>query len=407
MIKIRGKKNNAICFASQIDEKALEQIKRMCDYDLTLGSQIRIMPDVHAGKGCTIGTTMTIKDKVCPNIVGVDIGCGMYTVKLLNKEIDFKKVDEVCSWIPSGMNVWDSPIESFDLKKLRCYLSLKKLSHLEKSLGTLGGGNHFVEIEQSISGDYYLVIHSGSRNLGKQVAEIYQRRAINLHKGWDEYDQRRQEIIKEYKECGKTQQINRALEELKEGYGTLDIPEDLCWLYGDALNDYLHDIEICQKYAMRNRELIADMIMDKTSLTACDSFYTIHNYIDINEMILRKGAIRAVKGEKVLIPMNMKDGSILGIGKGNREWNYSAPHGAGRILSRKQAKEMLDIEEYEKSMEGIYTTSISLDTLDEAPQAYKSMEDILDVVKETVDVIEVLKPVYNYKEHGNETRNNK
>lgn len=319
MIEIRGKKNNAICFASQIDEKALEQIKRMCDYDLTLGSQIRIMPDVHAGKGCTIGTTMTIKDKVCPNIVGVDIGCGMYTVKLLNKEIDFKKVDEVCSWIPSGMNVWDSPIESFDLKELKCYSSLKKLSHLEKSLGTLGGGNHFAEIEQSKSGDYYLVIHSGSRNLGKQVAEIYQRRAIHLHRGWDEYILRRQEIIKEYKELGKSKEINHALEELKEGYGILDIPEDLCWLYGDALNDYLHDIEICQKYAMRNRELIASMIMEKASLTEIDSFHTIHNYIDINEMILRKGAIRAVKGEKVLIPMNMKDGSIIGIGKGNRE----------------------------------------------------------------------------------------
>lgn len=335
MMEIRGKKNNAICFALQIDEKALEQIKRMCDYDLTLGSQIRIMPDVHAGKGCTIGTTMTIKDKVCPNIVGVDIGCGMHTVKLLNKEIDFKKIDEVCSWIPLGMNVWDSPIESFDLKELKCYSSLKKLSHLEKSLGTLGGGNHFAEIEQSKSGDYYLVIHSGSRNLGKQVAEIYQRRAINLHRGWDEYILRRNEVIKEYKELGKSQEINQVLEKLKAGYGTLDIPEDLCWLYGDALNDYLHDIEICQKYAMRNRELIAGLIMEKASLTEIDSFHTIHNYIDINEMILRKGAIRAVKGEKVLIPMNMKDGSIIGIGKGNREWNYSAPHGAGRILSRK------------------------------------------------------------------------
>ena len=249
------------------------------------------------------------------------------------------------------------------------------------------------------------MIHSGSRNLGKQVAEIYQRRAIDLHRGWDEYILRRNEIIKEYKELGKSKEINQVLEKLKEDYGTIDIPEDLCWLYGDALNDYLYDIEICQKYAMRNRELIADMIMNKTFLTACDSFHTIHNYIDVNEMILRKGAIRAVKGEKVLIPMNMKDGSIIGIGKGNREWNYSAPHGAGRILSRKQAKEMLDINEYKESMEGIYTTSISLDTLDEAPQAYKSVKDILDIVKETVDVIEVLKPVYNYKEHGNETRN--
>lgn len=251
------------------------------------------------------------------------------------------------------------------------------------------------------------MIHSGSRNLGKQVAEIYQRRAINLHRGWDEYILRRNEIIKEYKELGKSKEINRVLEELKEGYGTIDIPEDLCWLYGDALNDYLYDIEICQKYAMRNRELIANMIMDKTSLTEIESFHTIHNYIDINEMILRKGAISARDGEKVLIPMNMKDGSIIGIGKGNREWNYSAPHGAGRILSRKQAREVLDIEEYKKSMEGIYTTSISIDTLDEAPQAYKSVEDILNIVKETVNVIEVLKPVYNYKEHKNETRNNK
>ena len=237
------------------------------------------------------------------------------------------------------------------------------------------------------------------------MAEIYQRRAINLQRGWDEYTLRRQEIIREYKELGKNKEINHALEKLKEGYGILDIPEDLCWLYGDAFNDYLHDIEICQKYAMRNRILIANLIMEKASLTEIDSFHTIHNYIDINEMILRKGAIRARKGEKVLIPMNMRDGSIIGIGKGNREWNYSAPHGAGRILSRKQAKEVLDIEEYKESMQGIYTTSISLDTLDEAPQAYKKVEDILDVIKETVDVIEVLKPVYNYKEHGNERRN--
>ena len=194
MFKIEGKKNNnAICFVSQIDEKALEQIQRMCDYDLTLDSKIRIMPDVHAGKGCTIGTTMTIKDKVCPNIVGVDIGCGMYVVKLFDHEIDFKKVDEVCTWIPSGMNTWDTPIETFNLMQLKCFSSLKKLSHLEKSLGTLGGGNHFIEIEQSIKGDYYLVIHSGSRNLGKQVAEIYQRSAIALHKGLDKNN--RQKII--------------------------------------------------------------------------------------------------------------------------------------------------------------------------------------------------------------------
>mgnify|MGYP002517481713 CR=1 FL=1 len=405
MFKIEGKKNNnAICFASQIDEKALEQIQRMCDYDLTLDSKIRIMPDVHAGKGCTIGTTMTIKDKVCPNIVGVDIGCGMYVVKLFDHEIDFKKVDEVCTWIPSGMNTWDTPIETFDLMQLKCFSSLKKLSHLEKSLGTLGGGNHFIEIEQSIKGDYYLVIHSGSRNLGKQVAEIYQRSAIALHKGLDKNN--RQKIIQEYKALGKCKEIEKTLKRLREDVH-LEVPEDLCWLYGDRFEDYLHDIRICQNYAMRNRELIAKMILEKTGMKATSSFHTIHNYIDVDEMILRKGAIRALKGEMVLIPINMKDGSILGIGKGNPEWNYSAPHGAGRVLSRKQAKKELDLNVYKKSMEGIYTTSITLDTLDEAPQAYKPIEDILDHVKETVDVIEVLKPVYNYKEHENETRNNR
>lgn len=404
MLEIEGKKNKAICFTSQIDEKAIDQIQRMCDYDLVLDSKIRIMPDVHAGKGCTIGTTMTIKDKVCPNIVGVDIGCGMYVMKLFDSVIDFKKVDEVCTWIPSGMNTWDTPIETFDLTELKCFSSLKKLSHLEKSLGTLGGGNHFIEIEQSVKGDYYLVIHSGSRNLGKQVAEIYQKRAIELHKGLDK--EKRQKIIQEYKALGKSQEIEKALQDLRN-HTHLEVPEDLCWLYGSSFYDYLHDIKICQDYAMRNRELIAQIILEKTGMKAISTFHTIHNYIDVDEMILRKGAIRALKGEIVLIPMNMKDGSIIGTGKGNPEWNYSAPHGAGRVLSRKQAKKMIDLESYKKSMEGIYTTSVTLDTLDEAPQAYKSIEELLDNVKETVDVIEVLKPVYNYKEHENETRNNK
>lgn len=407
MFKIEGKKNTAICFASQIDEKAAEQIQRMCDYDLTAGSRIRIMPDVHAGKGCTIGTTMTIKDKVCPNIVGVDIGCGMYVVKLFDHVIDFKKIDEICTWIPSGMNVWDTPIETFDLTKLKCFSSLKKTTYLNKSLGTLGGGNHFIEIEQSTTGDYYLVIHSGSRNLGKQVAEIYQKRAIELHKGLDQYKQRRQEIIKEYKLLGKSKEIEKALKDLREADKSIDAPEDLCWLYGDSFDDYLHDIKICQDYAMRNRELIANMILEKTNMKFISSFHTIHNYIDVDEMILRKGTIRALKGEMVLIPMNMRDGSIIGIGKGNQEWNYSAPHGAGRVLSRQQAKKVIDLEVYKKSMDGIYSTSITQETLDEAPQVYKPIKDILNNVKETVDVIEILRPVYNYKEHENETRNHR
>lgn len=397
MFEIKGKVNTAICYAKVVEEEAIEQIRRMCDYEFTKGSAIRIMPDVHAGKGCTIGTTMTVTDKAVPNIVGVDIGCGMYTVNLGKKEIDFEKLDEAAHYIPSGRNVWEGRQERFDLTQLRCYRSLKNSKWLERSLGTLGGGNHFIEVDQAQDGTKYLVIHSGSRNLGKQVAEIYQQLAIDLNKGIETYLQERDEIIRTYKEQGRKSEIQAALKSIEWSKREATMPEDLCYLYGTYFEDYLHDVEICQHFARRNREKMAEILLDRTGMAGTDAFHTIHNYIDTEEMILRKGAIAAHKGEKVLIPINMRDGSVLAVGKGNPEWNYSAPHGAGRVMSRKKAKESLNMEEYQKTMAGIYTTSINEATLDEAPMAYKSLEDIIDVIKESVDVIDIMKPIYNFK----------
>ena len=399
MLEIKGKMNTAICYAKVIEDVAIEQIKRMCDYELTVGNKVRIMPDVHAGKGCTIGTTMTVTEKVCPNIVGVDIGCGMYTVKLADKSLNFEKIDEACHYIPSGRNVWDGRRERFDIQELKCYRALKDTKRLARSLGTLGGGNHFIEIDKAADGTHYLVIHSGSRNLGKQVAGIYQQLAIDLHAGKEDYFIRREEIIHTYKEAGRRAEIQDALKELSKEYTakTPDVPEDLCWLYGSFLGDYLHDVEICQRFACRNREIMAETILERTGMSKEEAFHTIHNYIDTDEMILRKGAIAAHKGERVLIPINMRDGSVIAVGKGNPEWNYSAPHGAGRIMSRGKAKETLSLEEYRASMEGIYTTSVNESTLDEAPMVYKSLDDILDVINETVDIVDIIKPVYNFK----------
>lgn len=399
MLEIKGKVNTAICYANVIEEEAIEQIRRMCDYEFTAGTRIRIMPDVHVGKGCTIGTTMTVTDKAVPNIVGVDIGCGMYTVKLGKIEMDFEKLDEACHFVPSGMNVWQGRQERFDLQQIRCFRELKDSKRLERSLGTLGGGNHFIEVDKAADGTKYLVIHTGSRNLGKQVAEIYQRLAVDLNRGIEDYFRQRDEIIRTYKEQGRRSEIQAALKEIawKKENGPTSIPEDLCYLYGKYFEDYLADVEICQRFAKRNRELIAEIILDRCGLTAADAFHTIHNYIDRGEMILRKGAIAAHTGEKVLIPINMWDGSVLAVGKGNPEWNYSAPHGAGRVMSRAGARKSLSLEEYKREMEGIYTTSVNEDTLDEAPMAYKSLSDIIDVIGESVEVIEVLKPIYNFK----------
>lgn len=398
-IEIKGKVNTALCYAKVVEEEAIGQIRRMCDYAVTENSQICIMPDVHAGKGCTIGTTMTIADKVVPNVVGVDIGCGMYTVNLGKDEVDFEKVDEAAHFIPSGREVWEGRQEKFDLTDLHCYRELKDAKRLARSLGTLGGGNHFIEIDEAADGTKYLIIHSGSRNLGKQVAELYQKLAINLNCGYGEYLEKRDEIIRTYKEQGRKSEIQSALKQIRWQVheSTASIPEDLCYLEGKYLEDYLHDVKICQVFARRSREKIAEIILKRTGMNGCDAFHTIHNYIDTDEMILRKGAIAAHKGERVLIPINMKDGSILAIGKGNPEWNYSAPHGAGRIMSRTKAKNDINLDEYKQAMKGIYTTSVNENTLDEAPMAYKSLESTIDVIRESVDIIDVMKPIYNFK----------
>ena len=398
-IEIKGKVNTALCYAKVVEEEAIGQIRRMCDYAIAEDSKIRIMPDVHAGKGCTIGTTMTITDKVVPNVVGVDIGCGMYTVNLGKDDVDFEKLDEAAHFIPSGREVWEGRQERFDLTDLHCYRELKDAKRLARSLGTLGGGNHFIEIDEATDGTKYLIIHSGSRNLGKQVAELYQKLAINLNRGYGEYLKKMDEIISSYKEQGRRSEIQSALKQLQwQVYESpVSIPEDLCYLEGKYLEDYLHDVDICQVFARRSREKMAEIILERTRMNGCDAFHTIHNYIDTDEMILRKGAIAAHKGKRVLIPINMKDGSILAIGKGNPEWNYSAPHGAGRIMSRTKAKNELNLDEYKQAMKGIYTTSANENTLDEAPMAYKSQESIIDVIRESVDIIDVMKPIYNFK----------
>ncbi|MCR5635125.1 MAG: RtcB family protein [Lachnospiraceae bacterium] len=399
-IEIKGKIITAICYAKVVEDEAIEQIRRMCDYPMTEGSKIRIMPDVHAGKGCTIGTTMTIKDKAVPNVVGVDIGCGMYTVNLGKQAIDLEKLDMAAFYIPSGRDVWEGRVERFDITGLKCYRQLKDAKRLERSLGTLGGGNHFIEVDRAADGTQYLIIHSGSRNLGKQVAEYYQSLAVDLDKGIGEYLEAREELIKTYKEQGRRSEIQTALKELYEKKyheGALTMPDDLCFLSGRYLDDYLHDVEICQAFAKRSREKMAEILMEKTGLAGGEAFHTIHNYIDTDEMILRKGSIAAHKGEKVLIPINMRDGSVIAIGKGNPEWNYSAPHGAGRLMSRTAAKNNLSMEEYRETMKGIYTSSVCEATLDEAPMAYKSLDDIIDVIKESVDIVDVMKPIYNFK----------
>ena len=396
-MNLKGKYADAVVYADIVEEKAAEQIQRMCDYEFTAGSRIRIMPDVHAGKGCTIGTTMTVTDKVVPNIVGVDIGCGMFTVELAEREIDLKAMDEAAHGIPSGRDVWEEKQESFDLTGLACCHELKEPLRLEKSIGTLGGGNHFIEVDRASDGRLFLVIHSGSRNLGKQVAEYYQSLAVRLNEGWEDTPKKREEVIASLKAAGREKEIQKALAELKAAKRERTVPDDLCYVYGEALADYLHDVKLCQSFALRNRERMAKILLSHVGLTAVDAFHTIHNYIDTDEMILRKGAIAAHQGERVLIPVNMRDGSILAVGRGNPEWNFSAPHGAGRLMSRIKAKEQLSMEEFREAMAGVYTTSVSPDTLDEAPMAYKSLEDILGFVRDSVDVIDILKPIYNFK----------
>jgi len=397
MFEIKGKFATAVCYASVCEDQAVQQIKTMCDMPFADGSRIRIMPDVHAGTGCTIGTTMTITDKAVPNIVGVDIGWGMYTVELNEKEIDLPKLDAVVHQIPCGMNVWDKPQKPFPLGTLCCYKELHDVDRLACSLGTLGGGNHFIEIDRAMNGDLFLVIHSGSRNLGKQVAEIYQKKAISLHGAKAVRNMDISSVIQDLKAQGRQSEIEETIKRIKADAYKSAIPDDLCWVDGQAFSDYLFDMDVCQTFAVKSRELMASYILEHAGLTAKSAFHTIHNYIDINDRIIRKGAISAKDGELLLIPINMRDGSIFGVGRGNPEWNFSAPHGAGRIMSRNAARANISMDDFSQAMQGIYTTTAVPETIDEAPMAYKGLNDILDNIRDTVDVLCILKPIYNFK----------
>lgn len=364
MIEIRGKYNTAKVYTDIIEEAAISQIIELCNQEFTKENKIRIMPDTHAGAGCTIGTTMTIKDKLVPNLVGVDIGCGMEVVKLKNKHIELEKLDKMINnFIPSGFDINKEEhrfVNNINISSLYCSKNVN-LQRSYLSIGTLGGGNHFIEIDKDSNGCLYLVIHSGSRNLGKQVAEYYQNLAIDS-------------LIN-------MKNINKAL----------------AYLQGDAFNKYLCDMKITQEFAEWNRKAIVDIIVRNMKFKVAEQFTTIHNYIDTDNMILRKGAISAQKGEKVIIPMNMRDGSIIAIGKGNADWNYSAPHGAGRLMSRSAAKENITIKEFKESMKGIFTTSVNISTIDESPMAYKPMEEIVSNIQDTVEITDIIKPIYNYK----------
>lgn len=391
---------NLKIFTNNIEDSAKEQIDLLLEQEAFKDCKIRIMPDVHAGAGCVIGFTGNLGDKVIPNIVGVDIGCGMLCVELGNIDIDLESLDKIIrQYIPSGMNVHEQKVKDYDFTQLYCYKELKsKDEWLEKSLGSLGGGNHFIEIDVDDENNKYLVIHTGSRNLGKQVAEIYQNKAIEYCSYKKEMQEEKNKIIKEYKEQGKEREIQQALNDINKKYeDKTKLPKDLCYLEGKDREDYLHDMKLCQSFASLNRGYIAIEICNKLGIFYENYFQCIHNYINFDDNIVRKGAISARKDEQVIIPMNMRDGCIIGIGKGNEDWNYSAPHGAGRTMSRNIAKQTLTMEDYKKSMNGIYTTSVNEETIDEAPMVYKPMEEIIEHIKDTVEIKKIIKPIYNFK----------
>lgn len=388
-------------FTDNIESEALNQIYTLVKQPVFADCKVRIMPDVHAGAGCVIGFTADLGDKVIPNIVGVDIGCGMLTIELGKIDIDFDFLDNIIRKnVPSGRNAHDGRMVRFDdLQKLYCYRNLKDSKRLERSIGTLGGGNHFIEIDSDDEGNKYLIIHTGSRNLGKQVAEYYQRLAVEIMQGKDKLYAMQEQLIEDYKKQGRKKDIEKAIKELHRTFNPnpLGIPKELCYLTGKYRDQYLHDMEICQKYAVLNRNAIASIILDAMKWKSLGGFETIHNYIEIESNMVRKGAISAKDGELLLIPINMKDGCIIGKGKGNEDWNCSAPHGAGRIMSRSKAKEILSIDEFKNTMKDIFTTSVNQSTIDESPMVYKSIDEIVNNIKDTVDIVKIIKPVYNFK----------
>lgn len=393
MIELRGKYNTAKVFTDNIDQSAVSQIIAMMNQPYMADSKIRIMPDVHAGKGCVIGTTMTIADKVCPNLVGVDIGCGMEAVKLREKDLNLERLDNfVTHEIPSGFDIRTSPhdfTKKIDLSKLCCAERWETLDNAYCSIGSLGGGNHFIEVDRDGSGSLYIVVHSGSRLLGGKVASYYQREgAMALSR------EAQVEAIERMKAAGRQTEIQGMIKSTN-----FNVPKDLAYVTGSLLEQYLNDMKIAQEFAALNRQAIIHDIIKAFGLHVEDQFTTIHNYIDLENHILRKGAVSAQKGEKILIPMNMRDGSLICQGLGNEDWNCSAPHGAGRLLRRSDAKELLDLEEFRREMEGIYSSSICRSTLDESPMAYKPMDGILEDIRPTAIILEMIRPIYNFKAH--------
>jgi RNA-splicing ligase RtcB len=388
-------------FTKNIEQEAVDQIDLLLQQESFKDCKVRIMPDVHAGKGCVIGFTADLGDKVIPNIVGVDIGCGMLCVELGNIELDLEKLDSVINeYIPAGRNIREHSLMTYaKINDLYCLRELKETKKFNRAIGTLGGGNHFIEVDVDDEDNKYLVIHTGSRNMGKQVAEYYQNLAIELCSGKEEMFKRKEEIIKTYKEQGRRNEIQKALKELEREYKTNkpNLPKELCCLEGKYREMYLHDMKICQEYASLNRAVISHQIIARMNIIEKSDFETIHNYICFEDNIVRKGAIRANKDERVIIPINMRDGSIIAIGKGNEDWNNSAPHGAGRIMSRMKAKETFQLDEFIRSMAGIYTTSVVEETIDEAPFVYKPMQEIIDNIKDTVEIEKIIKPIYNFK----------
>lgn len=403
MKEVIGKFNSAKIFTDTVDEKSWQQIKTLCDQEFTAGAKIRLMPDVHAGAGCTIGTTMTIGDKIVPNLVGVDIGCGMETLVIhadsaASRDFNPAVLDSVVRKnIPSGFAIRKFPqalAEQVEWDAIRGQFNKKRAI---LSLGTLGGGNHFIEADRDDEGNLYIVVHSGSRHAGLEIAEYYQEQAwkqLNGNSGADV-----KAMIAALKSQDKESEIEERLAELKSRVKTA-IPKDLAYLSGALFSDYINDMRIMQHFAALNRKAMIQTIsigLHIREKEIAEQFTTIHNYIDTDQMILRKGAVSAKAGEKLLIPINMRDGSLVCIGKGNEDWNFSAPHGAGRVMSRTKAKKSLSLEEFKAEMSGIWSSTVNMDTIDEAPMAYKTMDDIAANISPTAEIVKVIKPIYNFK----------
>lgn len=380
MYDVIGKYNRATIYAQSVDSESYAQVLRMCNVPELSGSSIKMMPDMHASAGCTVGTSLTVGDKINPAYVGSDIGCGMQVYRLKETEIDFGRLDDVIrEYVPSGAAIYprsNPVIKEIPLEELYCYPTLRH-DTVVRSIGTLGGGNHFIEVDRSMDGSLYLVIHSGSRRLGKDVALYHRKMAFFAHHGISHEEAARKKL---------------KITDIKT-----HVSADSCFLSGEGMERYLHDMNIAVKYALVSRKNMGDVIISRLGLTVEEELTTVHNYIDTEHKILRKGAVSAQEGERLIIPINMRDGSLICRGKGNPEWNYTAPHGAGRLMKRSEAKASISLEEYREAMKGIYSTSVGESTIDESPMAYRSIDDIIDTAEPTVDIIDVITPVYNFK----------